>query len=132
VNNNGARLFRSRGPRAVCDRVRCTIVRILGVELADDTSFVRDDADFAILSARDPGSSIGVDVRLISELPDVGGVATIHLERACWRPELDHEGIDILPDILIAEPGRRPLVERRHNRSNVTAAPSATTPIIRI
>jgi hypothetical protein len=73
-------------------------VRVLSVKLAHDARLGSDHADLAKLGTGNSASAVAVDVRLISELPDVGGVAAIHFERAKFYDQ----SIDVLPHILIA------------------------------
>ena len=57
-------------------------VGVLSVKLADDARLGSDHADLAKLGTGDSASAVGVDVCLISELPDVGSVPAIHFEPA--------------------------------------------------
>jgi hypothetical protein len=78
-------------------------VRSLSVKLAHDARLGSNHADLAKLGAGDSASAVAVDVRLISELPDVGSVSAIHFERARGWTKLYDQSIDVLPHILIAQ-----------------------------
>jgi hypothetical protein len=71
-------------------------IGILDIELGNDAVLVRNHADFAKLSGGNSGATIGNNVRLVSELPNVGCVAAVHLEGACRRAEFHHQDISIL------------------------------------
>jgi hypothetical protein len=76
-------------------------IRILGIELSDDSDRRCNDADFA-KTALGPAHSL--DHRQCpssSKLPDERALTTIHLEGAGRRPKLYDESIDILSDKLI-------------------------------
>lgn len=49
-------------------------IGVFGVKLAHDPRLGRNHADLAKLSAGNSDSAIGVNVRLVSELPDIGRV----------------------------------------------------------
>jgi hypothetical protein len=87
-------------------------IGILGVKLAHYARLGSNHANLAKLGGGDSASAVAVDVRLISELPDVGGVPAIHFERARGRTKLHHQSIDVLPHILIAQ-ARGDLLPRR-------------------
>ena len=53
--------------------------------------------------SRGSGPAVGDNLGLVSELPNVRAVSTVHLESARRRSEVYHQRIDVLPHILIAK-----------------------------
>lgn len=78
-------------------------ILIFGIELLNDASGGCNDTDFAAARAGRPITSVGRNVCDSRELPDVGALAAIHLEHARRRTELQHQGIDVLSDELVAQ-----------------------------
>jgi len=87
-------------------------IRVLGIELRDNSDRRCNDADLAKSRRRRAIATIDVDVGHGRELPNIRTLAAVHFERACGRPELYDESIDVFPDELITEPSDHLLARR--------------------
>src|SRR5580704_2593754 len=78
-------------------------IGVFGMELSHNSRGCYNDSDPAKLCGCCANASISVDVGLVTKLPDVRGIAAVHLERAGRRSKSNDEGVDILSDVLLAQ-----------------------------
>lgn len=88
-------------------------IGILSVKLRHDAVLVCDHANFAKLGGCNPGAPVGGYIGLVSKLPDVRAVTTVHFEGAGRRTEFYDQSIDVLPHILITQARSNFLLGRR-------------------
>jgi hypothetical protein len=102
-------------------------IRVLGIELSDDSGGRCDNAYLAKPRGRLSVTAVNINVCDRGELPNVRALAAIHFERARRRAKPNDHGVDILPNELIPQARnyfltrRRTATQRgaeRHDRQN--------------
>jgi hypothetical protein len=93
---------------------------VFRMKLAHNSGRRRNNVDFAILGIGRSRATIRGNVGLIAQLPDVGSVAAIHLECACRGPKTSDKSVDVLTDVLLAQPSSS-LLPRRGTTAQCSA-----------